>query len=118
MKNEFILFLFLVTLFFSCDSDRERKELIRGEWMISDAMRRGRGTNTLNGLTFMFVEDSVFTNLPDIGDNSFEMESDSITIGVHSPLHFHIDLLDTSQMVLSGMIRNTPFVLKFDKVVP
>lgn len=114
--NRWVLLVFVqVVLVLSCDSGKDVVQLISGKWIVNDVVRRGKSTNTLNGLSFEFQGDSVFTNLPGMGNNTYKFHADSITIESTPSLKFHVQKIDTSVLILSGNIRNTPFVLTFNR---
>ncbi|WP_236978415.1 hypothetical protein [Membranihabitans maritimus] len=113
-----VIICMVIGIFVACDSGNNVKELIKGQWIVNDVVRRGKNTNTLNGLSFEFRKDSVLTNLSLLGNNLYKIDTDSITISSNPPLRFHIKHLDTSNLILSGKIQNTPFLLTFNRVEP
>ncbi|GAA5220339.1 hypothetical protein [Membranihabitans marinus] len=109
------LFLLLTIVLSSCDRRPPYEELVQGQWVIDAALRKGKPTNTLNGLYFTFKNDSVFSNMESIPNNIYVIQSDTISISADNPLTFHIESIDSNHMHLNGWIQNTHFILKFTK---
>lgn len=112
---------FLMPLFFlaSCKSDKpDYTEKIKGKWEITQALRNGNDTPTLQGGFFEF-EDSGKANVNLDGNPqtaTYDLKDDKITIsGSSTDGEYLIKALDAASMKLSVNIKGYEFEFDLKK---
>ena len=112
-----LLFIGLMGLS-ACSSRDPKGQQMMGDWILEEAVRQGRHTSTLDGLQFNFTKDSLYTNLPLFGNNTYHYAHDTLTIQSSDPIYFNVFHVDSTQLDLHGEIRHVNFRLKFEKITP
>lgn len=122
----FALFLLTALVAVACDdaTEKNRTALI-GHWELTKALRNQRETGLLANIFFDFEPDGkMLTNLPVAPEPSatdYEVANDEIVQQLPQPLHYRIQTLNDSVLVLGLEMRSIPFELQLrraEKPVP
>lgn len=105
----------------ACDDSTEKnRAALLGHWELTRALRNQRETGVLVGIYFDFEPDGkMFTNLPVAPEptlTDYEVAGEEIIQKFSQPLHYHIQTLNDSVLVLGMEMRSIPFELQLRRV--
>jgi hypothetical protein len=116
LKTLSTLFILGSLSFISCSADgaAEEKtiELLQGHWDLVEAYRNGKKTETLTGTFFEFAPENKLTyNLAGLRENvTYELDGQTLTpIDSRQKVTLAIEELDGQKLILTMVMRNTPF---------
>jgi hypothetical protein len=102
------------------DSAKQAAPSITGRWMLTQALRNQRETETLRGTYFEFMPDGrMQTNLP-IGAESptpYTIEDGAIRQQSTPPVVYRIVSSSDSTLELATELRGLPFVMRFRRAL-
>lgn len=117
-----LLFTLLSTAFVACESEPENVDAyLYGRWEIISATRAGKPAETLSDLYYEFgTAGTMRTNLPlgqaessfTLDGNTIEQETGQMTVT------YNIESINDSLLVLSTVLRDTPFRFNLRKTAP
>ncbi len=109
--------ILLIGVLASCkDEGRIAPEYLSGKWLITEALRNDKKTNTLNGAFFYFEGNIMTTNFLGIENQAvFELKDNTIYTTKGFEYTFRLKKESASTMEVKVEIQKTPFVFKLKK---
>ena len=118
MVTRIIVLYFLLIAVSSCGTETKKEAALNpvGYWVLQEALRNGKPTESMNDAFFNFTENGkVISNIFD-GDLTYKVEGKKIIQSGDFPVEYEIETLQDSIMTLKMTVREVPFSLKLKKV--
>ncbi len=107
---------FLLIVISSCKEAKHEKVLNpAGYWVLQEALRNGKPTESMNDAYFEFTEEGKVNSNIFQGNLTYKVEGDKIIQSGDFPVEYKVDSITDSVMVLKMVIREVPFSLKLKK---
>lgn len=112
-----ILILFVLSTVFSCQNEKIiNPEFLAGKWIIVEASRNGKITNTLDGAFFFFEQNVLTTNFMGIENQAeFKIQNNELELTKGLNYTFHLQKMESQFLLMTTKIQNTNFVFKLKK---
>ena len=114
----FLILSFFSLLLASCVNDKSiKKEELTGKWIVFEALRNNKKTNTLEGAFFYFDQNVLTTNFMG-GENQaeFQLNKNLLQLTKGMDYTFHLERSpELGVIVMKTKIQKTEFLFKLKK---
>lgn len=110
-------FLCIICLLSACKDEMSiPPDYLEGKWVVIEAMRDGKLTNTLDGAFFNFGGIVMTTNFLGVEHQAeFKLKNNDITLTKGLDYTFHLKKLGNNTLELKTEIQKTEFIFKMKK---
>lgn len=118
-----LLALAVFFMFYNCKNKQVLTEVVKplldttklyGRWMILDALRNNRPTQTINGAIFEINGNHIVHNLMG-GENAYQFKIKDSTLHASDQTNYNIEYLNDSLLIINTMIQNYKFRMSLKK---
>jgi hypothetical protein len=115
--KQLVIFLCLMTALFSCENEKIIKpDFLLGKWLVIEASRNNKSTNTLDGAFFFFEENILTTNFQGFENQAeYTIENNHLKLTKGLDYTFHLEKSEMKYLIMSVKIQNTNFVFKLKR---
>ncbi len=113
-----LLLFFSIVILSSCIPDQSiKKEQLFGKWIVTEALRNNKKTNTLEGAFFYFDQDVLTTNFMGLENQaSYEINKNILQLTKGMDYTFHLERTSVdSEITMKTKIQKTEFQFKLKK---
>jgi hypothetical protein len=117
MKHFYLFVCLLLPFVYACNSDKKiDEEYLQGKWIITEALRNGKKTNTLDGAFFFFDQKILTTNFEGIENQAeYTLVHNELKLTKGLDYTFHLKRTADPLLVMTVKIQNVDFEFKLKK---
>jgi hypothetical protein len=116
MKH-FLLVLCILSSLYSCNNEKKiNQDYLLGKWVIVEASRNDKKTNTLDGAFFFFQQKVLTTNFQGFENQAeYTLANNELKLTKGLDYSFHLHKTEDQFLVMSAKIQNATFLFKLKK---